>query len=92
MCLRIAVRAVMAVFRLSDGGTRMAVNATQNVLHIWRLVDGRRGHENQSAALVAALQERIAVTEMTLPVASWRRRVRDIQQQRVSSSTFSIKP
>ena len=82
----------MAVFRLSDGGTRMAVNAIQNVLHIWRLVDGRRGHENQSAALVAALQEQIAVTEMTLPVASWRRRVRDIQQQTAFHAQSSLQP
>lgn len=44
----------------------MAADNTSTV--IWRLVDGKPGHDRQSAGLVAALGERIAINPITIDV------------------------
>lgn len=44
----------------------MAADNTSTV--IWRLVDGKPGHDRQSAGLVAALGERIAVNPITFDI------------------------
>lgn len=44
----------------------MAADNTSTV--IWRLVDGKPGHDRQSAGLVAALGERIAVNTITFDI------------------------
>jgi mitochondrial fission protein ELM1 len=44
-------------------------------LRAWRLVDGRRGHENMSRALLAELERRLPITSVDVPSRSWRERV-----------------
>jgi mitochondrial fission protein ELM1 len=46
---------------------------TARALVVWRFVDGKPGHENQTAGLVRALAERREIRSFDLPVAARRR-------------------
>lgn len=44
-------------------------NRSNNALVVWRLLDGKPGHEHQSLGLVNAMQERLAVQVVDIAVA-----------------------
>lgn len=47
-------------------------------LRVWRFVDGKRGHENQSLGLLRALQARTRVSAFDIPVRKGWRNLRDL--------------
>ena len=61
-------------------------------LTVWRFIDGKRGHENQSLGLVRALQERASVQVCDIPVRRGWRNVRNLLLGRCPAAAPPGKP
>lgn len=57
---------------------RIDRRAMSDVLRIWRFLDGKPGHENQSLGLVRNLGSRTAIRVTSVPVGSWRLALRTL--------------
>jgi mitochondrial fission protein ELM1 len=62
------------------------------VRSVWRLVDGRPGHDNQSLALVRALQERLSLEVFDVPVRRGCMRPADLLRRRFGAGALLPDP
>lgn len=62
------------------------------VRSVWRLVDGKPGHDNQSRALVRALQNRLSLEVFDVPVSRGCMRPADLLRRRFSAAELLPDP